>query len=91
MCQVPKHRFTSLEIDISSHQDCVEDELDLDGVMMQSDTDSHYLKINIFVSLGCERTNATVIPVLGWTRDPVNTEHFCIYIRHAEPGSQSGK
>lgn len=102
MCQVPRLEFSSLEIDTAV--DCSQNDLDLTGVMIQSSSDikpcqsvlngsstnGDCLEMNIFVSLGCQQTNATVIPVYGWTREH-NTEHFCIYIRPPKPGSQFGK
>ena len=101
ICQVQTLGFKSLEIATADH--CSQKEPDLSGVITQSDstiktcqflnetsTSVDCLQMNIFVSLSCEQTNATVIPVLGWTLGD-NTEYYCIYIRPPEPLSHTGK
>ena len=102
ICQAQTQGFKSLEIAIADH--CSQNEPDLTGIITQSDSiklcqflneantsaDVDCLQMNIFVSLGCEQTNATVIPILGWTLDD-NTEHYCIYLRPPEPLSPSGR
>ena len=39
-------------------------------------------QITLFLRVGCEVVNASVIPVHGFNR---NSEHFCIYVKPSQP------
>ena len=48
--------------------------------LMKDGNSSVCWKLYIYFPVGCERTNGSVIPLVGsWTKD-FNREHFCLYI-----------
>ena len=49
---------------------------------LMNDTSESCWQVTLYLRVGCEPTNASVIPVHGLNH---NSEHFCIYINPAEP------